>query len=139
MDTRTPVQRRFIMQSVKSFDTKPELAVRKLLTQLGYRYRLHNKSLPGKPDIVMPGLKTIFFVHGCFWHGHLCKKGRLPKSNLAFWRPKIRANKLRDSAHLKALKKGGWRVRVIWECQLKKPEKLRQFVSKAMHTDLKRE
>ncbi len=85
----------------------------------GYRYRLHRKDLPGKPDIVFGPRKKIVFVHGCFWHGHGCSKGRLPKSNESFWEPKIRANKARDRKNAARLRRMGWKILVVWQCQLK--------------------
>lgn len=109
------------MSRVKGRDTTPERIVRSMIHRLGYRFRLHRKDLPGKPDIVLGPRKKIVFVHGCFWHGHGCKKGRLPKSNEAFWRPKIVLNKKRDARHTKNLKALGWKVLVIWQCQLKNP------------------
>ena len=117
--------RRKTMQAVKGKDTKPELFVRRLLYSLGYRYRLHRKDLPGKPDIVFSGRKKIIFVHGCFWHGHSCKRGaREPKTNVEYWRQKIARNKTRDAQHSNNLKKAGWNVLIVWECQLKDKERL---------------
>ena len=123
-DTRTPEQRRRIMQSVKTKDTGPELKVRRLLHRLGYRYRLNRKNLPGRPDIVFPGRKIVIFVNGCFWHSHGCSKGLPPKSRLDYWIPKLAANKLRDASRLLQLKKLGWRTLTIWQCQVKNIEKL---------------
>jgi DNA mismatch endonuclease, patch repair protein len=96
MDTRTPDQRSRIMQAVKQKDTGPELLLRRALHRLGYRYRTHAKDLPGRPDLVFASRKKVIFVHGCFWHGHDCSKGRLPKSRPEYWIPKIEANKARD-------------------------------------------
>lgn len=108
------------MQSVHSKDTKPELMVRRLAYQLGYRYRLHRKDLPGKPDLAFIGRRKVVFVHGCFWHGHDCTRGaREPKANNAYWVDKIARNKARDQAHLATLAARGWRGLVIWECELK--------------------
>lgn len=112
------------MRAVGSKNTKPEIAVRRLAHRLGYRFRLHVKDLPGKPDIVFPRLNKIVLVHGCFWHGHRCRYGRLPKSRLDFWGPKIEANRTRDKRALKSLRSLGWRVLVIWQCQTKDLEKL---------------
>jgi DNA mismatch endonuclease, patch repair protein len=123
-DTRTPQQRRYIMQSVGTHDTGPELAVRRLLTKLGYRYRLNAKKLPGKPDIVFPGRKRAVFVHGCFWHGHGCLKGQAPKSRLDYWGPKLKANMDRDVAQCAALQSLGWSVLTVWQCETTDPEKL---------------
>jgi len=113
-----------IMRAIKSMNTSPELYVRRLLHKNGYRYRLHCRDLPGRPDIVFPSRKKIIFIHGCFWHGHKCARGdRLPKTNREYWRKKISRNNQRDIEHIEALKQEGWRVLVIWECELKK-EKL---------------
>jgi DNA mismatch endonuclease (patch repair protein) len=116
-DTRTPEQRRRIMQSVATRDTGPEMTVRRLLYGLGYRYRLHAKKLPGKPDIVFPGRKKAIFVHGCFWHWHGCAKGQLPKSRRDYWEPKLKTNKARDAAQVVALQTLGWSVLTIWQCE----------------------
>lgn len=117
MDTRTPDQRRRIMQSVKSKDTKPELVVRRLLHRLGYRFRLHRKDLPGRPDIVLPRHRKAIFVHGCFWHWHGCPKGQLPKSRLDYWLPKLERNVVRDSTNVEQLESLGWKVHVVWQCE----------------------
>lgn len=116
-DTRTTDQRRRIMQSVGTQDTGPELTVRYLLHSLGYRYRLHAKALPGKPDIVFPSRRKAIFVHGCFWHGHGCRKGRAPKSRLEYWKPKLKANRKRDTAQVAALQSLGWSVLTVWQCE----------------------
>jgi DNA mismatch endonuclease (patch repair protein) len=116
-DTRTPEQRRRIMQSVATRDTGPEMTVRRLLHGLGYRYRLHTKKLPGKPDIVFPGRKKAIFVHGCFWHGHGCTKGQLPKSHRDYWGPKLMTNKARDAEQVIALQSLGWSVLTVWQCE----------------------
>lgn len=117
-DTRTPEQRRRIMQSVRQKHTGPEVSIRKALHRLGYRFRLHVKGLPGRPDIVFPSRKKVIFVNGCFWHGHDCSKGRLPKSRPEYWIPKIEANKTRDERIVNELKKAGWESRVIWQCEI---------------------
>ena len=117
MDTRTPGQRRRIMQAVKSKDTNPEMIVRRCLYAMGYRYRIHRKDLPGRPDIVFSGRQKAIFVHGCFWHWHGCPKGQLPKSRLDYWRPKLEHNVRRDRANIEQLELIGWRVLVIWQCQ----------------------
>lgn len=123
-DTRTPGQRRRIMQAVKTENTGPEWEVRRLLHRLGYRYRLHPKSLPGRPDIVFPSRKIAIFVHGCFWHGHGCSKGKLPKSRLEYWGPKLKANQQRDASKAAELRALGWRTLTIWQCELKDAKKL---------------
>jgi DNA mismatch endonuclease (patch repair protein) len=122
MDTRTSDQRRRIMQSVRQKDTGPELSVRKALHAQGYRYRVNVNRLPGKPDLVFPGRKKVIFVHGCFWHGHNCPKGGLPKSRQEYWKPKIEANKIRDRVVIERLATMGWASYTIWQCELKKLE-----------------
>lgn len=108
------------MQQVKGKDTKPEMRVRKFLHTNGYRYKLHDKQLPGKPDIVLPKYKTVIFVHGCFWHGHTnCKYFKIPKTRTQWWTDKINRNKVNDEKAIKTLKKDGWKVIVVWECKLK--------------------
>ena len=119
-DVFSKEKRSEIMRAVKSENTKPELQLRKALHRLGYRYRLNVKTLPGKPDIVFPKYRTVIFMHGCFWHGHNCKRGaRIPKTNTDYWTEKVARNRLRDQKNAAALKKLGWRVVTIWECQLK--------------------
>jgi len=108
------------MSGIRGTNTKPEMIVRKLLHSAGFRYRLHSRELPGRPDIVLRKHKTAIFVHGCFWHGHEnCVLFRLPKSRTDFWENKILGNVERDSLHLEALERSGWRVAIIWECALK--------------------
>lgn len=117
--------RRKTMQAVKSKDTKPELIVRRLLHSLGYRYRLHRKDLPGKPDIVFSGRKKVIFIHGCFWHGHNCKRGnRTPATNIKYWKTKIERNVQRYSKQVSLLEESGWTVLTVWECELKDIEAL---------------
>lgn len=119
-DVFTPGQRSAVMRAVKSSNTKPEIALRKALFALGYRYRLNVKTLPGKPDLVLAKHRTVIFVHGCFWHGHDCKRGgRVPKTNRAYWTAKIARNQARDAGNEAALKALGWRVITVWECELK--------------------
>lgn len=118
MDTRTPEQRRRIMQSVRSKDTGPELAIRRALFAAGYRYRLHRKNLPGTPDIVFPSRMKAIFVHGCFWHSHDCAKGRPSKSRIEYWGPKIDTNRARDERNTTAMEALGWRVLHVWQCEL---------------------
>ncbi|MCK5908524.1 MAG: DNA mismatch endonuclease Vsr [Caulobacter sp.] len=113
-------KRSAVMARVKSKGTSPEKAVRRILTRLGARYRLHRKDLPGNPDIVMPGRKLAVFVHGCFWHGHDCARGsRVPKANRDYWLAKVGRNKARDEKAQEALRADGWTVETIWECELK--------------------
>lgn len=119
-DVFTKDKRSDIMRAVKGSNTKPEIALRKKLFALGLRYRLNVKSLPGKPDLVFAKHRTVVFVHGCFWHGHNCKRGRRkPKQNADYWREKIARNKARDKSNATALKKLGWRVVTVWECEIK--------------------
>jgi DNA mismatch endonuclease (patch repair protein) len=109
-----------VMRRVKGRNTTPELKVRRALTALGARYRLHRADLPGKPDIVMPGRRLAIFVHGCFWHGHDCARGaRVPKDNRDYWVGKVARNRARDERSRDALAALGWRVETIWECDLK--------------------
>lgn len=116
-----------IMRAIRSHNTKPELAVRRLVHAMGYRFRLHRRDLPGSPDIVFPKRKRAVFVHGCFWHQHEgCIEANLPRTNTAYWLPKLRRTKARDSAALEALKQLNWRTLVIWECDLNEPTKLRR-------------
>ena len=108
------------MRRVKGRGTGPELAVRKLIWSLGGRYRLNRADLPGKPDIVLPGRRLAVFVHGCFWHGHDCARGaRVPKANRDYWTAKVSRNRARDGVATNALEVAGWRVEVVWECELK--------------------
>jgi DNA mismatch endonuclease (patch repair protein) len=116
----TAEQRSRTMRAVKSADTTPELNLRKLLHRLGYRYRLHRGDLPGKPDIVFGPRRKVIFMHGCFWHGHDCRRGaRTPQNNAAYWRDKIKRNIERDAANKVKLAEHGWAVMIVWECQLK--------------------
>lgn len=121
-DTRSAEQRRRIMQAVQTAHTKPEMIVRKMLHAHGYRYRLHPKNLPGKPDIVFPSRRKALLIHGCFWHGHGCSKGQLPKSRLEYWAPKIEQNQKRDVKNSAALRHQGCDVAVVWECELRNPD-----------------
>ncbi|TDQ11396.1 very short patch repair endonuclease [Pedobacter metabolipauper] len=119
-DVHSKEVRSYNMSKIRSKDTKPELLVRKFLHANGFRYRLHVKDLPGKPDIVLPKYKTVIFVHGCFWHGHEgCRYYVVPKTNIEYWLPKIKKNICRDEMAEKALKLLGWSVITIWECELK--------------------
>lgn len=127
-DTRTPEQRRYIMQSVRSKDTGPEMIVRQIAHSLGYRFRLHRRDLPGTPDLVFPSRKKAVYVHGCFWHGHGCSKGKLPKSRPEFWTPKVERNKERDSEAVAAMDAMGWKTLTLWQCETKD----RDAVAKAL-------
>src|SRR5258706_9190625 len=119
MDKLTPQERSENMRRIRSKGTKPELAVRSLVHQLGYRYRLHDKNLPGKPDLVFSSRRKIIFVHGCFWHQHTpACKAITPKSNKTFWKTKLSRNVARDLRHLESLSQLGWKVLTVWECEL---------------------
>jgi len=136
VDTISKERRSWNMSQIRSRDTKPELIVRSMLHKRGFRFRLHRKNLPGKPDIVLPKYKTVIFVHGCFWHGHSrCKDFIIPKTNTKWWITKIERNKLVDGRNIASLKEAGWRVEVIYECQLskKKIEKVLNELVKNLH------
>lgn len=114
------------MRAVRSRDTGPEMTVRRLTHSMGYRYRLHVRALPGAPDLVFSARRAVIFVHGCFWHQHDCPRGsRIPKTRREYWLPKLRGNRERDGRHQEALAEAGWRVLVIWECQLRDESQLR--------------
>ena len=120
----------FRMKRVRQRHTAPELVVRRLLFSRGYRYRLHGKELPGQPDIVFPGRRKVIFVHGCFWHGHQgCERATLPKTRTVYWRDKIQKNRDRDARAIIALRRLGWHVYIVWECELKSPIKLERCLS----------
>lgn len=122
MDILTPAARSARMARVRSKDTRIELVVRRLAHRLGYRYRLHDRRLPGTPDLVFAGRRAVIFVHGCFWHSHedpRCRKSTTPASNKEFWAAKLARNKQRDLAAIEELTEAGWRCLVIWECELK--------------------
>lgn len=134
-DTVSKETRSWVMSRIRSKNTKPEKVVRSLLHRLGYRFRLHNKKLPGKPDIALKKYRTVIFVHGCFWHQHQdpeCKKARVPKSRTEWWEAKFRRNRERDAVALARLEKLGWRVIVVWECQLKDIDALTAKLTAAM-------
>jgi DNA mismatch endonuclease (patch repair protein) len=127
MDKLTPTRRSANMAKIRSGDTKPEMVVRRLLHARGYRYRLHRKDLPGKPDLVFGPRHKVVFIHGCFWHQHdapKCLDGRKPKSNTGYWHSKLERNVERDRQHLAKLAEQGWDALVIWECQTKDAEAL---------------
>jgi DNA mismatch endonuclease (patch repair protein) len=113
-------KRSAVMRAVRSRDTAPEVALRKALFARGFRYRIDDRTLPGRPDLVFAKYRAVLFVHGCFWHGHGCARGaRAPKNNAAYWRDKVNRNRERDKAVIDALQRDGWRVFVSWECQIK--------------------
>lgn len=129
MDSLSPRERSDIMARVRSKNSRPELAVRKLVFGLGYRYRLHARELPGCPDLVFRPRRKVIFVHGCFWHRHPnCALARMPKSRLDFWEPKLQGNRERDDRNKKALGGEGWKVLTIWECQLDNVERLKKVI-----------
>lgn len=113
-----------MMSSIRSKDTRPELKIRSALHKLGYRYKLHDKQLPGKPDLVLPKHNAVILIHGCFWHLHNCHLFKWPSTKREFWKEKITGNKKRDEKNLQALKEMGWRILIIWECALKGKSKL---------------
>lgn len=121
VDSLTPQQRSERMSRIRGSGTKPELVVRRHLHALGFRYRLHRRDLPGKPDLVLPKHGAVVFVHGCFWHAHGCQKGRIPGTRSDFWQQKFEYNKARDARNVRALRRLGWRVLTVWECSLSKP------------------
>jgi DNA mismatch endonuclease (patch repair protein) len=131
-------KRSAVMRRVKGRDTTPEMLVRRVLTKLGARYRLHRKDLPGSPDVVMPGRRLALFVHGCFWHGHDCARGaRVPKQNRDYWTAKVGRNRARDAAAREALESAGWRVETLWECELKDPAALEARLTKLLASTAK--
>ena len=124
MDTLSPEERSALMSRIRGKNTKPELAVRRALHALGYRYRIHVRGLPGRPDLVFSRRKTAVFVHGCFWHQHGCKKTSTPKSRQEYWTGKFAANIERDKRNAEKLAAEGWRIFVAWECEIEKDETL---------------
>lgn len=131
VDKLTPMERSKNMGRIRSKDTSPELIVRRLTFSLGYRYRLHRKDLPGKPDLVFSKKKKVIFVHGCFWHQHQdarCKIARKPKSKTEYWLPKLKRNVERDIQQKEQLVELGWEVLVIWECEIKDPENVKNKI-----------
>lgn len=126
-DKLSASRRSWLMSRVKGTNTTPEIAVRKIVHALGFRFRIHGKSLPGKPDIVLTKLKKIILVHGCFWHGHAdCPKARVPKTRPEFWAKKFEYNRAKDKRNLRDLKAMGWKILVVWQCELKDARKLRR-------------
>ena len=137
-DTLTPSARSERMGRVRGRDTKPEMAVRRMLHAMGYRYRLQARDLPGRPDIVLRPRKKAIFVHGCFWHRHSdpdCKLARLPKTRLDFWLPKLEGNRQRDVANVARLEEIGWHVLLVWECELRDREQLRNKLARFIEGD----
>jgi DNA mismatch endonuclease (patch repair protein) len=124
------VDRSANMRAIRSKDMRPELTVRSIAHKLGYRFRLHRKDLPGKPDLVFPSRRKVIFVHGCFWHSHGCKISHMPKSNAGYWGPKLERNRTRDHRNIEALTAAGWGSLVIWECETRDDADLRKRVMK---------
>jgi DNA mismatch endonuclease (patch repair protein) len=132
-DVFDPAKRSAVMARIKSRDTKPELLLRRVLTDLGARYRLHRKDLPGSPDVAMPGRRLAIFVHGCFWHGHDCARGsRVPKANRDYWLAKVARNVARDARNRTDLEAAGWRVETVWECQMKDQGALKERLAEVL-------
>ena len=124
-DIVDPVTRSVMMSRIRGKNTKPELTLRSLLHRQGFRFRLHGRELPGRPDIVFPRHKAVVFVHGCFWHRHKgCKGATVPKSHRKFWADKFARNMANDRKHVRRLRRRGWKVLVVWECQLRRPEQV---------------
>ena len=129
----SPLSRSEIMSRVKARDTKPELITRRLVHELGFRFRLHRRDLPGTPDLVFPRLRLALFVHGCFWHRHLnCKLTTTPKTNADFWSEKFSQNMKRDDVAARRLRAAGWSVQIVWGCETRNPERLRKRLAKLL-------
>lgn len=138
MDTVSSSRRSEIMSRIKSSDTRPEMQVRRLLHRLGYRYALHRRDLPGVPDLVFPSRRKIIFVQGCFWHQHKrCVDGRMPKSRIAYWKPKLLRNVERDRQVISKLRRDGWKVMTLWECDIPKTDSLRERLVRFLGTSAK--
>ena len=130
MDHFSATKRSEIMSRVKGTDTSVEIRVRQLLHSLGYRFKLHARDLPGKPDIVLPKHRSVVFVHGCFWHGHkACRRASIPQTNREFWTRKIEGNIDRDKRCVRELRESGWKVLVVWQCQTKDLTKLKKRIT----------
>ena len=135
-DVLTPDQRRLNMSRIRGMDTQPEMVVRRFVHSLGFRYRLHDKALPGRPDIVLPRHHKVILVNGCFWHMHNCPLGLVvPKTNEQFWRLKREGNVKRDKRNIDALEELGWKIFEVWECQLRDPESILEKVSQFLVGD----
>jgi DNA mismatch endonuclease (patch repair protein) len=139
VDHLKPEDRSANMAAIRSKDTVPELVLRRLIHGMGFRYRLHIHGLPGKPDLVFPGRAAVIFMHGCFWHRHVgCRFSTMPSSNIVFWTHKFRVNMERDRRTKRELQKLGYRVLIVWQCELKQPEKLSKRVSRFLEADARR-
>ena len=133
-DVLTQGQRSFNMSQIRNKDTRPEILVRSIVHRLGFRYALHRKDLPGKPDMVLTRHRKIIFIHGCFWHMHRCRYGRVkPATNVYFWRTKREGNVARDKKNLRKLRKDGWKVLVVWECWTRDIPKLKARLEAFLH------
>ena len=136
MDVHNPATRSYNMAQIRSKNTSPELRVRSLVHKLGYRFRLHSKVLPGKPDLVFKKYKTVLFVNGCFWHRHDCKNGQqIPKTNSAFWKDKFTKNQKRDLSNYSTLKTRGWTVAIMWECEIHDQIKLEKSIQSILTSE----
>jgi len=139
MDRLTPQKRSWIMSRIRASDTGPERKVRSLLHRMGFRFNLRRRGLPGRPDIVLPKWQTAVFVHGCFWHQHTgCRNAVMPKTRPDFWAKKLQGNVMRDEVTARALRKLGWRVITIWECELKQIDQLERRLRRALRRRTKR-
>ncbi len=136
VDNCTPAVRSKIMSSVAQKNTGPEMYVRRLIHRMGYRYALHRRDLPGRPDLVFAPRRKIVFVHGCFWHGHTCRKGRLPTSRADYWAERIGKNQARDASNISDLEADGWDVCIVWECEISDPDSLRRRLVHFLDTEL---
>ena len=135
-DVLTKEQRSFNMSRIRNKNTRPEILVRSIVHRMGYRYALHRKDLPGHPDMVLTKHHKIIFVHGCFWHMHKCRYGKVkPATNAKFWKTKREGNVARDKRNLRRLRKDGWKILVIWECQTRNTKKLIDKLSKFLNSD----
>jgi DNA mismatch endonuclease, patch repair protein len=124
-DVLTKNQRSYCMSRIRGKDTTPEIYVRKIVFSMGYRYRLHVQNMPGSPDLVFPAMKKVIFVNGCFWHLHKCRLGNVfPNTNRQFWRKKLMNNKARDIKNISLIRRSGWKVLIVWECEIKVPGKI---------------
>jgi len=135
-DVFSKEKRSWIMSRVKGRDTKPEILVRSLVHLMGFRFRIHRRDLPGNPDIVLPRYGKVIFVHGCFWHGHeRCPRSKRPSTNKGFWNKKLDENIERDKRFRRKLRRMGWKVLVVWQCEIRKPEKLLGKLERFLHDE----
>jgi DNA mismatch endonuclease, patch repair protein len=135
MDNLTTAERSVLMSRVRSKDSKPELTVRSIVHRMGFRFRLHSRELPGCPDLVFAGRRKIIFVHGCFWHGHKCRAGRnRPASHGSYWNSKLDRNMKRDRMNSARLRRGGWNILTVWECQTREPASLAERLKRFLET-----